>query len=178
MQASPSKGACGGACHRHDNVFLTPDGKTAEPHYFHCGPVQNSKAANPSFWPPAPTDGNPLMISARSAWLSGCCGRPGHHVSGSGVRLQPKRHSDGRNSGGSGLPLVNVMLKDSGIRQKFNLIIIAIKKPNDEMLFNPSFETVINSGDTVIAMGKTEGLVELEKILRPGTGKQAGHESG
>ncbi|MEZ4565902.1 MAG: hypothetical protein R2860_02675 [Desulfobacterales bacterium] len=31
---------------------------------------------------------------------------------------------------------------------------------------------------TVIAMGKTEGLVELEKILRPGTGKQAGHESG
>jgi voltage-gated potassium channel len=64
-------------------------------------------------------------------------------------------------------PLVNVMLKDSGIRQKFNLIIIAIKKPNDEMLFNPSFETVINSGDTVIAMGKTEGLLELEKILRP-----------
>ncbi len=64
-------------------------------------------------------------------------------------------------------PLVNVMLKDSGIRQKYNLIIIAIKKPNDEMLFNPSFEAVINSGDTVIAMGKTEGLNELEKVLRP-----------
>jgi voltage-gated potassium channel len=59
------------------------------------------------------------------------------------------------------------MLKDSGIRQQFNLIIIAVKKPDGDMLFNPSFETVINSGDTVIAMGKTENLLELEKILRP-----------
>jgi len=44
--------------------------------------------------------------------------------------------------------LVNLMLKDSGIRQRFNLIIIAIKKPDDSMLFNPSFETVIEAGDT------------------------------
>ncbi len=64
-------------------------------------------------------------------------------------------------------PLVNIMLKDSGIRQKFNLIIIAIKKSDGNMLFNPSFETVINSGDTVIAMGKGENLIELEKVLRP-----------
>ena len=35
--------------------------------------------------------------------------------------------------------LVDVMLKDSGIRQRFNLIIIAIKKDDDNMLFNPSF---------------------------------------
>jgi len=35
------------------------------------------------------------------------------------------------------------------------------------MLFNPSFETVIQSGDTVIAMGKGDNLVEFEKILRP-----------
>jgi len=64
-------------------------------------------------------------------------------------------------------PLTNVMLKDSGIRQKFNLIIIAIKKPDGDMLFNPSYNTVISGRDTVIAMGKTENLLELEKILRP-----------
>ncbi len=63
--------------------------------------------------------------------------------------------------------LVDLMLKDSGIRQRFNLIIIAIKKPNNEMMFNPSFETVIKSGDTVIAMGKSDDLLELEKMLRP-----------
>ncbi|MCD6584809.1 MAG: NAD-binding protein [Desulfobacteraceae bacterium] len=63
--------------------------------------------------------------------------------------------------------MVNIMLKDSGIRQKFNLIIIAIKKTNGEMMFNPSFETVLKSGDTVIAMGKGDNLFELEKVLRP-----------
>ena len=63
--------------------------------------------------------------------------------------------------------LVNVMLKDSGIRQQFNLIIIAVKKPDDSMLFNPSFEAVIESGDTVIAVGEEENLKKLEKILNP-----------
>jgi len=63
--------------------------------------------------------------------------------------------------------LVNVMLKDSGIRQRFNLIIIAIKKSDDSMLFNPSFEAVIESGDTVIAVGEEENLKKLEKILNP-----------
>jgi len=63
--------------------------------------------------------------------------------------------------------LVNVMLKDSGIRQRFNLIIIAIKKPDGNMLFNPSFETVVESGDTVIAVGQEENLQKLEKILNP-----------
>ncbi|MBW2603941.1 MAG: potassium channel protein [Deltaproteobacteria bacterium] len=63
--------------------------------------------------------------------------------------------------------LVNVMLKDSGIRQQFNLIIIAIKKSDDSMLFNPSYEAVIESGDTVIAVGQEENLKKLEKILNP-----------
>jgi voltage-gated potassium channel len=61
--------------------------------------------------------------------------------------------------------LVNVMLKDSGIRQRFNLIIIAIKKSDGSMVFNPSFETVINAGDTVIAVGEYENLQKLENIL-------------
>jgi voltage-gated potassium channel len=61
--------------------------------------------------------------------------------------------------------LINVMLKDSGIRQKFNLIIVAIKKSDGSMLFNPSFETVIESGDTVIAVGMAKNLQKLEGIL-------------
>jgi voltage-gated potassium channel len=61
--------------------------------------------------------------------------------------------------------LINIMLKDSGIRQKFNLIIIAIKKMDGSMLFNPSFETKIEAGDTVIAVGEDSNLQKLEKIL-------------
>lgn len=63
--------------------------------------------------------------------------------------------------------LVNVMLKDSGIRQQFNLIIIAIKKLDGNMLFNPSFEAVVEAGDTVIAVGQEGNLQKLEKILNP-----------
>ena len=63
--------------------------------------------------------------------------------------------------------LVNVMLKDTGIRQKYNLIIIAIKKPDNSMLFNPSFEATIEVGDTVIAVGEEINLQKLEHILNP-----------
>ena len=63
--------------------------------------------------------------------------------------------------------LVNVPLKDSGIRQNFNLIIIAIKKPDGKMLFNPSFEAAIMPKDTVIAVGELDNLQKLEKLLNP-----------
>jgi len=63
--------------------------------------------------------------------------------------------------------LINVMLKDSGIRQQFNLIIIAIKKPDGSMLFNPSYETIIEAGDTVIAVGQEGNLQMLENKLNP-----------
>jgi len=63
--------------------------------------------------------------------------------------------------------LVNVLLKDTGIRQKFNLIIIAIKKQDKSMLFNPSFEATIEVGDTVIAVGEETNLQKLERILNP-----------
>ncbi len=63
--------------------------------------------------------------------------------------------------------LINVMLKDSGIRQQFNLIIIAIKKSDGSMLFNPSYETVIDAGDTVIAVGQEGNLQRLENKLNP-----------
>ena len=63
--------------------------------------------------------------------------------------------------------LVNVMLKDSGIRQNCNLIIIAIKKSDDDMLFNPSFESVIKAEDTLIAVGEDANLQKLAQILNP-----------
>ncbi len=63
--------------------------------------------------------------------------------------------------------LVNVQLKDSGIRQKYNLIIIAIKKSDGSMQFNPSFEPVIAPHDTVIAVGEADNLQKLGWVLNP-----------
>ncbi|MBU1054793.1 MAG: potassium channel protein [Proteobacteria bacterium] len=62
--------------------------------------------------------------------------------------------------------IINIMLKDSGIRQKYNLIIIAIKKHDGSMTFNPSSETRIQAGDTVIVVGQDENLQKLEKVLQ------------
>ncbi|PIE70131.1 MAG: potassium channel protein [Deltaproteobacteria bacterium] len=67
---------------------------------------------------------------------------------------------------GKNSSLVNVMLKDSGIRQQYNLIIIALKKMDGSMHFNPSFETRLRAGDTVIAVGSMENLQRLEMVLK------------
>jgi voltage-gated potassium channel len=63
--------------------------------------------------------------------------------------------------------LANLMLKDSRIRQDYNLIIIAIKQVDGSMMFNPSFETRLEPGATVIAVGQEQDLQNLEKVLNP-----------
>jgi voltage-gated potassium channel len=62
----------------------------------------------------------------------------------------------------------NIALKDSGIRQEFNLIIISIRKASGEMLFNPHFETLIEPEDTVIVMGKMPDLEKFSAAINPG----------
>ncbi|MCK5542712.1 MAG: TrkA C-terminal domain-containing protein [Desulfobacterales bacterium] len=74
--------------------------------------------------------------------------------------IQIEEHIVGANS-----KYANVMLKDSGIRQEYNLIIIAIKKGNGEMHFNPSFDTLIEPGGTVISMEKTDAQNAFYKAL-------------
>jgi voltage-gated potassium channel len=66
-------------------------------------------------------------------------------------------------------PLKDVMLQDSGIRQDFNLILIAVKKPDGQMIFNPSHQTRIAANDTVIAVGESDNLAKLESKLNPKT---------
>ena len=63
--------------------------------------------------------------------------------------------------------LANVMLKDSGIRQDYDLIIIAIKKTDGMMEFIPSFERVILPGETLVAVGEEDSLKRLESRLNP-----------
>ncbi|MEW6658642.1 MAG: potassium channel protein [Thermodesulfobacteriota bacterium] len=61
--------------------------------------------------------------------------------------------------------MIGQPLKDSGIRQKYNLIVVAIKRIDGEMLFNPSPETVIQAGDTLILLGMRQDLEALEEVL-------------
>ena len=63
--------------------------------------------------------------------------------------------------------LTGIPLQDSGIRRDLNLIIIAIKNASGDIIFNPSSTATIEAGDTVIAVGKSDNLIKLEKLLNP-----------
>ena len=62
--------------------------------------------------------------------------------------------------------LNGVALIDSGIRQKLNVIFVAIRKKDGEMVFNPSSQTLIEAGDTLISLGKGNDLEELSRMLK------------
>jgi len=60
--------------------------------------------------------------------------------------------------------LVNTTLIDSGIRKDLGLIIVGILKPDGQMVFNPSSDTMIREGDILIALGQQAAIVNLERI--------------
>jgi voltage-gated potassium channel len=62
-------------------------------------------------------------------------------------------------------PMLGLPLKDSGIRQKYELIVVAIKRADGEMLFNPTPRTLIQAGDTLILIGMRKNLEALEEVL-------------
>ena len=62
--------------------------------------------------------------------------------------------------------LINTTLMESIIRQNLDLLIIAIKKSNGTMEFNPKPDSIIQEGDTIITMGQKANLKELECLLK------------
>jgi voltage-gated potassium channel len=63
--------------------------------------------------------------------------------------------------------LMGLTLIESGIRQNMDIIVIGIKQKDGTMIFNPSSQTKIESGDTLIAMGRNRDLETLRKELTP-----------
>ena len=67
----------------------------------------------------------------------------------------------------AGSPLIGRALKESGIRSDLDVIIIAIKRRDGEMIFNPSAETIIQEHDALVAMGSHHSVEGLEQIANP-----------
>jgi voltage-gated potassium channel len=61
--------------------------------------------------------------------------------------------------------LVGKDLIASEIRPRFNLIIIAIKKADGQMVFNPGPREVIGAHDTLVTVGKLSDLKAISSIL-------------
>jgi voltage-gated potassium channel len=61
--------------------------------------------------------------------------------------------------------LVGATLVESGIRQDLNVIVVAIRKKDGDMKFNPDSQARIEEGDTLIALGHGDDLERLASIL-------------
>ena len=62
-----------------------------------------------------------------------------------------------------GSKLIDCELKNSGLRQGMDIIVLAVQRVDGEVLFNPTADTVLRLGDTLIAMGDQKSLGEFER---------------
>ena len=60
---------------------------------------------------------------------------------------------------GSGL--VGQTIVEAGIRQKFGLIVVAIRRADGTMEFNPSPESVLRAGDEMVVLGRPQSVKAL-----------------
>jgi voltage-gated potassium channel len=60
-------------------------------------------------------------------------------------------------------PLAGTSIVDAGIRQKFGVIVVGIKRAGGTMEFNPAPEAIIRAGDELVVLGTTDNVKALEK---------------
>jgi len=56
-------------------------------------------------------------------------------------------------------------LEQAGLRKDFGVIVLAIKKNDGKMMFNPPADATITEGDFLIVMGENPNLRKLEQLL-------------
>jgi voltage-gated potassium channel len=64
-----------------------------------------------------------------------------------------------------GAPLDGQALRDTTIRQEFNIIIIGVKKPDGHLVFNPGPQHVLEAGDELITLGSRDQLDRFASSL-------------
>jgi voltage-gated potassium channel len=62
--------------------------------------------------------------------------------------------------------LAGLKLKETTIRSELDIVVVAIRRPRGEMVFNPSGDTQVRPGDLLIGIGRAEALAELGRLAR------------
>lgn len=60
--------------------------------------------------------------------------------------------------------IANRNLRDCDIRRKANVIVVAIKKPGEDIDFNPSPEISIETGDTLLVLGDKQAINQFQNV--------------
>jgi voltage-gated potassium channel len=67
-------------------------------------------------------------------------------------------------------------LRECDLRRKANVIVVAIKKPGEDIVFNPSPDVSIVAGDTLLVLGDKEDINRFDAIyLQPSAEKDKAH---
>jgi voltage-gated potassium channel len=61
--------------------------------------------------------------------------------------------------------IVSQSLIKSDVRKHANVIVVASKKPGKDIVFNPSADTQIEMGDTLLVLGDEAGIAEFENLF-------------
>jgi voltage-gated potassium channel len=61
----------------------------------------------------------------------------------------------------AGSTLSGIRLGETTIRKDLNVIVVAIRRSGEELLYNPGPDTTLHDGDRLIAIGKKEQLIKL-----------------
>jgi len=69
-----------------------------------------------------------------------------------------------------GAPIIGKNLIDSNIRSAYNLIIVAIKKADGSMIYNPAPSEILHQGDILIAIGPKANLNQFAIYISSHTG--------
>ncbi len=65
---------------------------------------------------------------------------------------------------GEGSTIENLSLKDSPIRAELDIVVVAIKKPERKLVYNPRSDTKIKANDILIVIGEASNLVKLQEL--------------
>lgn len=60
--------------------------------------------------------------------------------------------------------IVNRNLRESDIRRTANVIVVAVKKPGEELVFNPSPDTKMETGDILLVLGDKNAINQFDNI--------------
>ena len=66
----------------------------------------------------------------------------------------------------TGSELIGRKLRETVIRSELNIVVVSIRRNDGEVIFNPSGETQILSGDMLVAIGNAESLRRLNQLAR------------
>ena len=62
--------------------------------------------------------------------------------------------------------LVGQKLSETNIRSELDIVVVSIRRADGQILFNPSGDATIGSGDILIAIGHAESLMKLDALAK------------